>query len=457
MNKIDARKTSAGRHRSVKTLVLLAVATTVSGCYLPAAQRDFARDGTVPWQCKGTPDLTQQQCYDFSWNLDVATTVAMLSPTLASFTGGTEVINRPANIGVAFTKVATPTVFDPNLPNVTLYDGTAPTSRVVGVAWEINSSTAPVGFVGDRDVWTQDPTTSNWWLTAWVVRGYQNHPNVFAATHPCLTSTTSILTSTTDACFTASHTEPFEVLVSNDDGVMAPGINAIVEGLYSLGDDTVRTVHVVAPAFNQSGAGGQTTGPGFVVSASGTNTASGKPATAVYSTDPARPSGSGSPADSVVYALGTLRLSPDLVVSGINEGQNMGSVVDISGTVGAARRGRLHGVPAIATSQGTGGGFATTGLADGVVATLALVEEWRLGRTVNTTNSVLNINIPTCLATFSPRGTVQTVVSTGNANYGVQDCASTATANSVIHDIDAFNKGFIGIADVGAKKPPNWP
>jgi hypothetical protein len=86
-----------------------------------------------------------------------------------------------------------------------------------------------------------------------------------------------------------------------------------------------------------------------------------------------------------------------------------------------------------------------------------LIEEWRLGRTVNTPNSVLNINIPTCLSGYVVRGTVQTVVATNATNYNVQDCSSTAPANSVISDIDAFNKGFIGIADVGVSKPPNWP
>jgi hypothetical protein len=85
------------------------------------------------------------------------------------------------------------------------------------------------------------------------------------------------------------------------------------------------------------------------------------------------------------------------------------------------------------------------------------VEEWRLGRTVNTPSSVLNINIPSCAPGYVVRGTVQTVVATNATNYTLQDCSSTAPENSVISDIDAFNKGFIGIADVGVSKPPNWP
>jgi 5'-nucleotidase len=432
-----------------KTLVCLAICTLLSGCYFTAAVRDFDRPGgTTPWWCKGTQDLTEPQCLEFSWNLDVGVTAAALSPTLADFTGSTEVANRPANIGVAFTRVPTPTTFNPYAPNVFLYDGNTPTSRLVGIAWEISSETAPAGFAGDRDVWAQDSHTQNWWLTAWVIQGYQNHPNVFAASHPCLTSSGSILTSTADTCYTASHTEPLEILVANDDGVQAPGIDAIVEGLYAL-PNTV--VHVVAPSANQSGAGGSTTPAPYVVSGVGTTTLSGKPATAVLSTDPADLAGSGSPADAVIFALGNLLLSPDVLISGINEGQNYSNIARIfSGTVGAARAGRTRGVPAIASSQGIVGGEATDYPA-GVTATLALLEEWRLGRTVNTTKSVLNINIPTCLDPLVPRGTLNTVVKTAlepGDNYALQDCASAEPAENIENDLQAFNHGFIGITDI---------
>jgi len=460
MNKINQIGTKTGqlRRSAAKTAMLLGLVTMVSGCYfLPSAVRDYARPGgTTPWWCKGSPDLNQTDCQNFSLNLDFDMFVAAPYPKLSNLTagGGAEVVNRPANIGVAYTKVPTPTTFDPNSPNVFLYDGNSPTSRLVGFAWEIDSDTAPAGFVGGRDVWSQDGTTGNWWLTAWVVRGHENHPNVFAASHPCLTSSGSILTSTTDACFTASHTEPFEVLVTNDDGYAAGGIDAVVEALWAMPNSTI---HVVAPLANQSGGGGNITNAPYVISGSAVTTFSGKPATAVSSNDPAKlPSGSAWPADAVLYALrvSDLSLSPELVVSGINEGQNMGSVTPFSGTVGAARRARSNGVPAIASSQGLG---APADFPTGAAATLALVEEWRLGRTVNTTNSVLNINIPTCAPGYLVRGTVQTVVATNATNYTLQDCSSTAPANTVISDIDAFNKGFIGIADVGVTKPPNWP
>jgi 5'-nucleotidase len=455
MSKFNELTKNIGRNwrAPVKSTMVVALAASLGGCFLPAANRDAARDGSIPWWCKGSPDLTIAQCASFSWNLDIATAVAGNYTTLANLTGATEVVNRPDDIGVAFTNVATPTVFDPNIPNVFLYDGNSPTSRLVGVAWEISSASAPAGFEGDRDVWTQNPTTGNWWLTAWTTRGYENHPNVFAASHPCLTSSGSTLTSTNDACFTASHTEPFEVVVTNDDGYSAGGIDALVEGLYGIPNIVV---HVVAPLANQSGSGDTVTRPGYTVSASSVLTPGGKPATAIASTDPQRPNGSGSPADTVLYAFNVLQLSPEMVLSGINQGQNMGSIVGLSGTVGAARTARRNGVPAIATSQGfsqgSGEDFPT-----GTTATLALLEEWRLGRTVHTNASVLNINIPTCVSGYTVRGTVQTVVATNANNYTLQDCSSTAPANSVISDVDAFNKGFIGIADVGQIKPPNWP
>lgn len=453
MNKINIRniKAGPGLRRLASASLVAALAAMTSGCFLQTLDRDVKRGSlATPWWCSGVADTNE--CYSRSLLLDIANLYAEPYPTLDKVLGAVAVPGAPANTGHAVALPGAPATFNSAYPNVLLYAGSDPDSRLAGVAWRILSEDAPEGFPGAADTWTEG-NPGEWWLSAWIVRGYENHPNVFAAGHPCLAPGVT-LSSTTDACFTASHTEPFEVVVTNDDGVGAPGIDALVEGLYGLPDVTVQ---VVAPAENQSGSGGQTTGPTYVVTAGSTTTASGKPATEVFSSDPARPNGSGSPADSVLYALGPMHLSPELVLSGINEGQNMGSVVGISGTVGAARRARLNYVPAIASSQGTGAGFATTGLEDGVAATLALLEKWRLGRTVNTSNSVLNINIPTCLSGYDVRGTVQTVVSTGSANYNVQDCASTALIGSVVHDIDAFNKGFIGIADVGVSKPPNWP
>ena len=60
----------------------------------------------------------------------------------------------------------------------------------------------------------------------------------------------------------------------------------------------------------------------------------------------------GFPADSVNYAFDSLDVKPHLVVTGINEGQNVGPLVDVSGTVGAARAAVAHGVPAARQQPG---------------------------------------------------------------------------------------------------------
>ena len=132
-----------------------------------------------------------------------------------------------------------------------------------------------------------------------------------------------------------SAPQPYRILITNDDGVHAPGILAVAQALKSVGDITI-----VAPATNQSGKGHSITieDPIYVDSV----TLPGDlPATSVAST----------PATSVKVALGALlTFKPDLVVSGINRGWNLGSVTYVSGTVGAAREAALAGLPAIAAS-----------------------------------------------------------------------------------------------------------
>ena len=129
------------------------------------------------------------------------------------------------------------------------------------------------------------------------------------------------------------------VLVTNDDGVAAPGIDTLVEALRT---QKSTKVVVVAPDSNKSGAGGKTT-PGTLTTAPA-KTASGYDATAV----------TGWPADTITAALDQLGVKPDVVLSGINAGQNLGGVVDLSGTVGAARAAAARGIPALAVSQGLG-------------------------------------------------------------------------------------------------------
>jgi 5'/3'-nucleotidase len=133
----------------------------------------------------------------------------------------------------------------------------------------------------------------------------------------------------------AGQQRPYRILVTNDDGVRAPGILAVAQALQSLGEITI-----AAPAENQSGKGHSiiTSDPIFVDQVT---LAGGLPAFSIVAT----------PATCVkvgVRALMTQR--PDLVVSGINRGYNLGMVTYVSGTVGAAREAALMGIPAIASS-----------------------------------------------------------------------------------------------------------
>lgn len=438
--------------------VLMALVATVllSGCYTTAAVRHIQGDGLTPWWCQGTPDLTDEECLLLSLHLDSGAHFANDFRTLSDYTatGAVSLANdAQSSVGHAF-GVTPLAAFNPSMPNVLLYDGTAPGSRLVGIAWAIPGTVGspPVGFPGSRDVWTFDVVNSTWWLQAWAMRGYQNHPNLFAAAHPCLAVGVT-LSSTTDACYTASHTEAFEILVTNDDGYSEHGIDAIVEGLYGLPNVVV---NVVAPLLEQSGSGAGTTQPPFTTSASAVTTLSGRAALAVSSTDTSPPrNGSGSPADSVLYALDILSMTPDIVISGINDGQNFGPLSALSGTVGAARTARRNGVPGLATSAG--GITVVADFPTAATATLAQLEDWRLGREIYGMENVQSVNTPSCDAGFSVRGTLDTIVAFANngRNPVVQDCSSTETI--INDDWDAFNHGFISITDVGKDQPPNWP
>jgi len=123
-----------------------------------------------------------------------------------------------------------------------------------------------------------------------------------------------------------------KILISNDDGYLAPGLLALADALSKIAD-----IIVVAPERNRSGASNALTlDKPLSVSKAGTN---------VYFVD-------GTPSDCVHVALtGILDFRPDLVVSGINQGQNMGDDTLYSGTVAAATEGFLFGIPSIAFSQ----------------------------------------------------------------------------------------------------------
>jgi 5'-nucleotidase len=165
------------------------------------------------------------------------------------------------------------------------------------------------------------------------------------------------------------------LLITNDDGIDADALPPLAEALSAVGD-----VDVIVPERNWSGASHSITlfRP---VRAKPTKLRSGQ---AAYMTD-------GSPTDCVrLAALGFLRHKPDLIVSGINRGANMGDDITYSGTVAAAMEGLLSSIPSVAISIGAYGGDIDYGPAASFAALLARnILEHGLAK-----EALLNVNVP---------------------------------------------------------------
>jgi 5'-nucleotidase len=168
---------------------------------------------------------------------------------------------------------------------------------------------------------------------------------------------------------------PYRILVTNDDGVRAPGIAAVAQALQVIG-----TPIIVAPAENQTGKAHSivTTEPVFRQDLTLPN---GLPAIGLTAT----------PASTVNIAIRNIVMPlPDLVVSGVNTEYNLGLSTHVSGTVGAAREAAVHGIPAIAASM-SGAAFPRDLVfaAEEVVWVARRVKQYGLPP-----NTFLNVNIP---------------------------------------------------------------
>jgi len=219
-----------------------------------------------------------------------------------------------------------------------------------------------------------------------------------------------------------------EILVANDDGVGAEGIAVLVDALRELPNVKVT---VVAPANQQSGTGGKTT-PGAVTAATVT-TATGYPAVAV----------DGFPADSVNYGLdNVVKKTPNVVLTGINEGQNLGGVTDLSGTIGAARAAAARGIPALAVSANANEPDYET------AAELAVdwVKEHRAALAKKPKSPVLleALNVPTC-PPGALRGVAKTTVSTSTIN-ALADANCASTEPKPTDDIAAYVSGYASLS-----------
>jgi 5'-nucleotidase len=170
-------------------------------------------------------------------------------------------------------------------------------------------------------------------------------------------------------------TDRRHILITNDDGIDSDALPPLAEALARIGD-----VDIIVPERNWSGASHSITlfRP---LRVRPTKLRSGHPA---YMTD-------GSPTDCVRLAvLGFLRHRPDIVVSGINRGANMGDDITYSGTVAAAMEGLLSNIPSIAISIGAFGADIDFSPAASFAALLA---RNILDRGF-APDSLLNVNVP---------------------------------------------------------------
>jgi len=161
-----------------------------------------------------------------------------------------------------------------------------------------------------------------------------------------------------------------KILVSNDDGYFAPGISLLAEALRQVGEVTV-----VAPERDRSGASNSLTLDRPLIVRRAPN--------GYFSVN-------GTPTDCVHIAVtGFLEFTPDVVVSGINLGANMGDDTIYSGTVAAAAEGYLLGIPALAVSlaSGTGEHFDSA-----IGVALQIVERFK--RSPFSEPLLLNVNVP---------------------------------------------------------------
>ncbi|MCB1569214.1 MAG: 5'/3'-nucleotidase SurE [Xanthomonadales bacterium] len=163
------------------------------------------------------------------------------------------------------------------------------------------------------------------------------------------------------------------VLVSNDDGVDAPGIKLLAQGLREAGHDVI----TVAPDRDRSGASNSLTLDGPLRTRKVDETI-----WCIF----------GTPTDCVHLALGgLLDFEPDIVVSGINTHANLGDDVIYSGTVAAAMEGRVLGLPAIAMSLAYDNGghryYDTAARVAKLITARLLVDPLPA-------NTILNVNVP---------------------------------------------------------------
>src|SRR4029079_11023808 len=163
------------------------------------------------------------------------------------------------------------------------------------------------------------------------------------------------------------------------------------------------------------------------------------------------------PADTITAALDQLDVKPNVVMSGINQGQNLGTFTDLSGTVGAARMAATRGIPAVAFSQGLGDAPQYENAAKLAVDWLKQHRAELAKKPKSTPTTITNYNVPNC-PTGKPRGVKNVTTATTNENAIAEpDCTAAVTAPTT--DIEAFNAGWVALTaklSVTPATPPTY-
>ncbi|KAJ7822461.1 survival protein sure-like phosphatase/nucleotidase [Mycena leptocephala] len=258
--------------------------------------------------------------------------------------------------------------------------------------------------------------------------------------------------------FVVSAQTAKKIVLTNDDGWAVAQIRAQNDALKAAGYNVVLS----CPAINKSGTGSSTTTPTKLTSPCEFNTCpTGSPATGFNASDTRLNYVNAFPVDSARFGIQTLApqffngSKPDFVVSGPNVGNNLGSTVLISGTVGAASEAGLEGIPSAAFSAATGGQVSYTTLTSSPTSTDSEAAVIYSALTVKMVNVllassapilppviVLNVNFPSTSGCTSAAA-FKFVLTRINSNSGatdVQTCGTThlPTESSVISKAGCF-------------------
>jgi len=227
------------------------------------------------------------------------------------------------------------------------------------------------------------------------------------------------------------------ILLTNDDGINSDGILKLAEALRSKGK---HKVSVVAPDVNRSGVSHALS----IFNNAVKLTCLGKDTWSC----------TGYPADCIIAGInGMLSERPDLILSGINNGENLGTDIIYSGTAAAARQGGLVGIPSIALSLAGNGPYYWDMAVSWIAGHLEeLLSYWR-------ENTYVNVNIPNCPA--GPEGVIPSwpaaktykdslsIVAAGDGSrYCFFEAGEDTSFAEPGSDCDVVSRNFVSVSSI---------